>query len=97
MGCEPRKEAGLKIDIETCELGWWYGYDCDPYGARPDLPEEMQQVGRNRFVRSPESHRWVHEGDLPEAKVKAMYQRIDREAGIVRRSSPPDDDDNVPF
>ena len=52
-----REEAGLKIDIETCELGWWYGYDCDPYGARPDLPEEMQQVGRNRFVRSPESHR----------------------------------------
>ena len=45
-----RKEAGRVIDIQTCELGRWKAYDCDPYGARPDLPEEMQQVGTNRFV-----------------------------------------------
>jgi hypothetical protein len=60
-----REEAGLKIDIETCELGRWYAYDCDPYGANANLSEEMRQVGTNRFVRSPESRGWVHEGDLP--------------------------------
>ena len=35
-----RKEAGRIIDIETCELGRWHAYDCDPYGARPDLPND---------------------------------------------------------
>jgi hypothetical protein len=38
-----REEAGLKIDIETCELGCWYAYDCDPYGARPDLPSRVNR------------------------------------------------------
>jgi hypothetical protein len=75
-----REEAGLKIDIETCELGCWYAYDCDPYGARPDLPEEMKQIGTNRFVRSAESRGWVCEDDLPLASVEAMYERIHREA-----------------
>lgn len=74
-----REDAGLKIDIETCELGRWAAYDCDPYGVDPDLPGEMQQVGTNRFVRSPESHGWVWEGDLPQASVKAMYERINRQ------------------
>jgi hypothetical protein len=75
-----RKEAGRQIDIATCELGRWYAYDADPYGADPDLPEEMQQVGTNRFVRSPESRGWVCEDDLPLDKVEAMYDRIHREA-----------------
>jgi hypothetical protein len=38
-----RKEAGRVINIETCELGRWYAYDCDVYGVR-DLPLEMQQI-----------------------------------------------------
>jgi hypothetical protein len=74
-----RKKAGRVIDIETCELGGWYAYDCDPYGVRVDLPEEMQQVGTNRYVRSPDSSGWIHEGDLPIEKFRAMYDRIDRE------------------
>jgi hypothetical protein len=36
----------------------------------------MQQIGTNRWVRSPESRGWVWEGDLPPAKFKAMYDRI---------------------
>jgi hypothetical protein len=74
-----RKEAGLKIDINTCELGRWYANDCDPYNLRTDLAEEMYQIGTNRFVRSAESCGWVHEGDLPSDKLKAMYDRIYRE------------------
>jgi hypothetical protein len=35
-----RKEAALKIDIETCELGRWAANDFDPYGLRTDLTEE---------------------------------------------------------
>jgi hypothetical protein len=74
-----RKAAGAAIDIETCELGRWHAYDADPYGARPDLPEEMQQIGSTRWVRSPESRGWVNEEDLPEASGIAMYDRIHRE------------------
>src|SRR6516162_2349942 len=80
-----RKEAGRKIDIETCELGCWAAYDADPYNARPDLPEQMRQIGTNRFVRSPESNGWVHEGDLPEAAIKALYDRIEREFEAYER------------
>ena len=79
-----RKEAGRVIDIQTCELGRWKAYDCDPYGARPDLPEEMQQVGTNRFVRSPTSNGWINEGDLPVEKGRAMYGRIERESRAAR-------------
>src|SRR3974390_1464594 len=83
LGVGSREEAGLKIDIETCELGRWYAWDLDPYGIREalgDLPEECKQTGTNRFVRSPESRGWVHEGDLPAASASAMYERIYREA-----------------
>jgi hypothetical protein len=90
-----REEAALKIDIETCELGCWYAYDCDPYGARPDLPEEMKQIGTNRFVRSAESRGWVCEDDLPPATIEAMYERIHREADtyenyLKRPKDPPE-------
>jgi hypothetical protein len=74
-----RKNAGRLIDIDTCEIGCWYAYDADPYGLTPDLSDEMKQIGKNRFVRSAESHGWVCEDDLPLEKVKAMYDRIERE------------------
>jgi hypothetical protein len=77
-----REEAGRAIDIETCELGRWAAQDADPYGIREmlgELPEEMYQVGTNRFVRSPESHGWISEDDLPPDKFEAMYARIRRE------------------
>jgi hypothetical protein len=77
-----RKGAGAKIDIETCELGWWYAQDADPYGiqqALGEFPEAMYQVGRNRFVRSPDSQGWVCEDDLPTDKVHALYARLQRE------------------
>ena len=84
-----RKEAGRVIDIETCELGRWGAYDCDVYGVR-DLPPEMQQIGTNRYVRSPTSNGWINEEDLPVEKAHAMYVRIRREFEIYCREHPDD-------
>jgi hypothetical protein len=39
----------------------------------------MQQVGQNRFVRSPDSQGWVCKDDLPIDKVHALYARLQRE------------------
>jgi hypothetical protein len=86
---ESRKEAGLAINIDSCELGRWYANDLDPYGVSRD-PDLYVQVGTNRFVRSPESDGWVNEGDLPVEKVWAMYDRIDRE-WEARAEAHPDD------
>jgi hypothetical protein len=50
-----RKEEGLKINPETAEVMWIYAQTLDPYGVDPDLPEELQQVERAYFARSPEA------------------------------------------
>ena len=68
-----RKEAGLKIDPETAEVDWIYAETLDPYGIDPD--EELQQVGREYFARSPGSDIWVHFGDLPAETRDALWRR----------------------
>jgi hypothetical protein len=70
-----RKEAGLKIDPETAEVEWWYEQTLDPYGVCPNLPEELHQVGREYFARSPESDIWVCFHDLPEATRNALWAK----------------------
>jgi hypothetical protein len=45
-----RKEGGLKIDAETAEVEWAYAQTLDPYGVDADLPEELQQMGREYFA-----------------------------------------------
>jgi hypothetical protein len=78
-----REEAGSKIDIETCEIDRWPTYEADPYGfreSRGELPKEMMQTGKSRFVRSPKSRGWVCEDDLPREKRLAMYDRMNCEA-----------------
>jgi hypothetical protein len=85
-----RKAAGRAIDIATCELGRWHAYDPDPYGVRELLGElhpEERSIGTNRFVRSPESRGWVHEGDLPCDKGRGMYDRIYREAALFEAAT----------
>jgi hypothetical protein len=75
-----REEAGRDIDIETCEVRSWYAIDMDPYGIKKARGEEpYEQIGTNRFVRSPESRGWVWEADLPREKAHALYDRIHRE------------------
>src|SRR5262249_529069 len=68
-------EAGLKIDPAAAEVEWEYGQPGDPYGINPDLPEEMRQVGRVYFARSPGSDIWVCFGDLPAATRTALWER----------------------
>jgi Peptidase family M1 domain len=48
-----RKKTGREIDPETAEVMWDYGYDFDPYGLDPELPDEYRWVGRLYFARSP--------------------------------------------
>ena len=79
-----REEAGRMIDIETCEMGFWYANaNGDPYEIRDMLGEEahLEKGYSDKFnwVRSAESRGWVNEGDLPLDKSKAMYARIRRE------------------
>jgi hypothetical protein len=50
---DERKREGLLIDPATAEVDWSFGQTLDPYGIIPDLPEELQQVGREYFARRP--------------------------------------------
>ena len=61
---EIRKLAGSKIDPETAEVCWTYAQTLDPYGVDPDLPDELNCIGREYFARSPGSDIWVWFGDL---------------------------------
>ena len=63
---DERKREALLIDPATAEVDWCYGQTGDPYGIIPDLPEELQQVGREYFARRPGSDIWVNFGDLPD-------------------------------
>jgi hypothetical protein len=69
-----RKAEGLKIDPDTAEVYWEYAQILDPYGMRPDPPEEWHCVGRVYFARSPGSDIWVWFGDLPEKTCRALQE-----------------------
>ncbi len=49
----------------TAEVDWNYAQTSDPYGVDPDLPEELQQVGRAYFARRPGSDVWVELATCP--------------------------------
>ena len=84
-----RKEAGRHIDPETAEVFWTYAQTLDPYGIDPELPEELRQVGREYFARSPGSNVWVLFDDLPKATVDALWEKL--------RSNGGREDDELPF
>ena len=71
-----RKEAAPKIDPETAEVMWCYGQILDPYGVKPDLPEECDQVGRTYFARASENDVWVSFDDLSETTASALWKRL---------------------
>jgi hypothetical protein len=73
-----RQQAALAINPDTAEVAWVYGLTLDCYGVHPDLPEELQQVGREYFARSAGSETWVSFGDLPEATREALWQKHHR-------------------
>jgi hypothetical protein len=70
-----RKEAATKINAATAEVFWCYGYDADPYEVEPDLPEQMQQVGRQYFACAPGSDVWVCFDDLPAEIAGALWEK----------------------
>jgi hypothetical protein len=74
---ESRIAAGRVIDVETCEIEWWWARIVDPYGVDPDSDP---CVGRVTFVISAESDGPVCYYDLPEDKRRALDARIDRES-----------------
>ena len=45
--------AELQIDLETAEVICMHARTLDTCGARPDLPEDSDQVGPGFFARSP--------------------------------------------
>ena len=69
-----RRDEGPRIDPETAEVIWTYGQTLDPYGVQPDLPKELQQVGREYFARNPGSEIWVWFGDLPALASDRLWE-----------------------
>lgn len=48
-----RTQVADRIDPDTAEVFFIYAQTLDPYGDDPDLPEELQQVGRQFFAVDP--------------------------------------------
>jgi hypothetical protein len=71
---EIRRKAALEINPDTAEVMWWYAQTLDPYGV-DNLPEELQQVGREYFARSPDSDIWVCFCDLPQSVRDAQWEK----------------------
>ncbi len=70
-----RRKAGRKINPETAEIMWRYGYAIDPYGFRPEPPQAWRQLQRNYFARCPGCHIWVFFYDLPTAARHALWEK----------------------
>jgi hypothetical protein len=77
---EGREAAAATLDIETCEY-WWQHVDMDTYSfhrAEGTYHPAMGCVGREYFVRGPDSDGAVSEHDLSEAQHRALRARIER-------------------
>jgi hypothetical protein len=68
-----RKREALLIDPAKAEVSWSFGRTLDPYGVIPDLPEELQQFGREYFARQPGSNIWVSFDDLPDEVREKLW------------------------
>jgi hypothetical protein len=68
-----RKEAGLRIDPKTAEVGCWHVETEDPYSVYADVP--CGQVGKEWFARSSPEQGWVLFEDLPHETSAALGAR----------------------
>ena len=82
---DARREAGKRIDIETCEITQFRLGFPDVYGI--GLPN-LSCSQTNLFVRSSEEDGWVYKGDLPEEKQKAFDARRSRERAQAKAQDP---------
>jgi hypothetical protein len=73
-----RIAAGRLIDPATTKICWRHACMFDPYGDGLDIPEDLQIVGREYYVRASgaETWMWVHVNDLPERSRDVILQRI---------------------
>jgi len=78
---EERRAAGLLIDPSTAEIECGYAETFDPYGDGLPLLPRVEQVGREYFVRAPDSDIWVDVGDLPDATRDAIWKRLREHKG----------------
>jgi hypothetical protein len=78
------------IDPDTAEVTWWYAQTMDPYGIDPALPEELQQVGREYFVKSSPTGTWVSFCDLPDELKDKLWAKHRHELAFPAGLSPDD-------
>lgn len=73
------REEGRRINPDTAEVFWTYGQIADPYGFG-NLPPGYECLGPLHFARRPGSEIWVEFGDLPQATLDALRERMKRGA-----------------
>jgi hypothetical protein len=72
---DEREQVGRRIDPSTARVFFLYAQTMDPYGDNPDLPEELQQVGREYFAVDPTEGIAVALHDLPEETRQALADK----------------------
>jgi len=95
LGCGRFSEEELTelikgIDPGTAEVTWWYAQTMDPDGIDPALPEELQQVGREYFVKSSPTGTWVWFGNLPDELKDKLWAKHRHELAFPAGLSPDD-------
>jgi hypothetical protein len=72
---EEREAIGVRLDPATAHVFFLYSQTLDPYGDDPDLPEEMQQIGREYFACDPVDGIAVHFSDLPARTQRSLAEK----------------------
>src|SRR5262245_12656783 len=78
-----RKEVARRINGDTATVFFIYAQTLDPYGDNPDLPPELDQVGREFFAVDPTEGVAVLLYELPtdtqevlEGKMRVLMPRV---------------------
>ena len=82
---EERERLGRELDPAEANVFFDYAQTLDPYGDDPDLPEELQQIGREYFAVTPDGIA-VSFHDLPAKTVEALKEKqtqVDRKGWEV--------------
>lgn len=81
---EHRRELGRAIDPETAEVTWWFGQVTDPYGDCPyGYDSELNCIGRLYFARASGAPDWIWWGDLPQATLLRLRERVQVNPSLV--------------
>src|SRR5262249_22725173 len=72
---DERVDVGRRIDPATAHVFLVNAQTLDPYGDDPDLPEEMEQIGRVYFAVDPNEGVAVAFYDLPDGTREALEDK----------------------